>query len=106
MAIEDGVDINETLMSVERCLYDHFVPLHTVGSEMAAVQFFNHAKISGGPSWTQTGAIEEGGGVFQTRMLNETPAVGGQTLDNHRFALLTRWASTSGVTVINRTEIH
>ena len=98
--------MKETLMRVEICLYDHLLPLHTAGSEMGSIQISNHGKISVGPSWSQTWAIEEGGGVVPPLMLNETPAVGGITLDIHRFALLARGAATSGVSVINRTEIQ
>ena len=63
--------MNETPMVVERTLENPRVPLHTSVSETVAGTFFNHNGIPGGPSLTQTGAIEDGGAVYETPMVVE-----------------------------------
>ena len=132
--------MNETPMVVERSRENPRVTLHTSGSEIVSGTFHNHDGIPGGPSLTPSGAIADGGAVYETPMVverlhpsgKETPPVafstheeiqGGsswtqtgvvkenlmvvaQTLDNHRVPLSTRWASTVGVTFINRNKIQ
>ena len=85
-AIAEGGAVYETPIVVER--------LHPLGKETAPVVFSTHEEIEGGSSWTLTGVVKE------------NLMVVAQTTDNHRVPLSTRWASTVGVTFINRNPIQ